>query len=1024
MITPNYQLLSGSNWTIWQNSGGLRIPASVPGNIQNDLEQAGLLKPIFYGMGDPNLHEVALDDWWYETSFTPVNLNGERVYLYFAAVDYSCEVYLNDSYLGSHKGTFLPFSFDVTDVIVHGKSNILRVKIDRMPPELYDWIEKSDGKLSGCGTDYFFVEGMNQARRLLGGLKPICNFSYDWSTNVYTLGICKDVWLESCGSTRIESLGVNYHFTDNFRSVDIDAFADLDASEACQGMIRFTLLRKGTSVAEAELPIHLSPGENKAAVTLHLDQPELWWPVGHGAQPLYDMKAEVMIDGAVSHMKTETIGIRDVRWELTENAPKDFRNAFLLVLNGRPIRTVGSNLNAIDLYPGRASAAIEKQLIRLAVRGNMNTLRIHAAQGMLHDNIFSEADRQGILLLVDYPLGNCAPETDEATLAMLRDTTRILTRKYRCHPSIVEWCVGNELCWYGDPNPSHPAMLAVKETSEAEDGTRVVRASCPIVGSRHGHYDYNPDSHYELYNAVGELLDNVSYAPMMRNGEFATTQPCNLESFTRYIPQSSRWPFDPEDPVMIRKNVSYAVDSDLFWLNYPMIERMSGKLQSLDQMVSMGQYLGAEGIRYIIDSYRWMGKNMGGFTNWCYNEPWPNGAGCNLIDYDGRPVMAYHFAREALAPISIGLKFDSCFYSHTQNSFAAVRVTSDAPAHQEGLRFGWRLRDNHGAVIRAGEGMVAIDPWETKEVDSILLNPPTARLAGPVIAELWLLNEDGEILTERTYLFSNRTVIAPLMGLMNETAPDVDFGSPFTTTGLRGGLVRRTVLEAKLVEETDRRLAYEITNTGEMTALFPELHPLTDYRTDLYIDGNFTSIPPGESRRYTIETDGSFTQGTGLIGTGFYLTCFNAPRLDLPSSRTVLYMGRRDGTCGEYVPEDKADIITANGIRVDPTEVTYLCRKKLIFRFSSDKSCHCSVTLAAADRSICGVRGKIRLNGAELDLRWPGGTGWQKQNPEQLALPYQESFPFDALRKGENTLEIDPECGWFTWDSLKIQANE
>lgn len=1024
MITPNYQLLSGSNWTIWRDSGGPRIPAAVPGNIQNDLEQAGLLKPVFYGMGDPNLHEAALDDWWYETNFTPVNLSKSRTLLHFGAVDFSCEVYLNDSYLGSHKGTFLPFSFDVTDVIIPEQNNTLRVKIDRMPPELYDWIVKSDGKLSGCGTDYFFVEGMNQTRRLLGGLKPICNFSYDWSTNVYTLGICKDVWLESCGPAHVESLGVAYRFAEEYRSVEIEAFADLTAAESLQGTLRFTLLREGIAAAEAELTVQLSPDESRAAVTLHLEQPELWWPVGHGAQPLYDLKAEIVIDGTVSHTKTEKIGLREVRWELTDNAPENFQNAFLLVLNGRAIRTVGSNLNAIDLYPGRASAAIEKQLVRLAARGNMNTLRIHAGQGMLHDSIFSEADRQGILLLVDYPLGNCAPETDEATLAMLRDTTRILTRKYRCHPSIIEWCVGNELCWYGNPNPSHPAMLAVKEASEAEDGTRVVRASCPIVGSRHGHYDYNPDSHYELYNAVGELLDNVSYAPMMRNGEFATTQPGNLESFTRYIPRSSRWPFDPEDPVMIRKNVSYAVDSDRFWLNYPMIERMSGKLQDLEQMVSMGQYFGAEGIRYIIDSYRWMGKNMGGFTNWCYNEPWPNGAGCGLVDYDGRPVMAYHFAREALAPVSIGLKYDSCFYSHTQDSFADIRVTSDAPARQEDLRFGWRLRDNHGAVIRAGEGTVSIAPWETKDVGRILLNPPTARLAGPVIVELWLHDGDGQRLTERTYLFSNRTTIAPLMGLLNETAPDADFGSPFTATGLRGGLVRRTTLEAGLTEETDRRLIYEITNTGEMTALFPELHPLTDYRTDLYIDGNFTSIPPGESRRYTIETDGSFTRGTGLIGTGFYLTCFNAPRITLPSPRTALYMGRRDGTCGEFAQEEKPDIITADGIRVDPAEVSHLCRKRLTIRFASAKACHCTVTLAAADRSTCGIRGKIRLNGAALDLRWPGGTGWQKQDPEQFALPYREEFPFDSLHKGENTLEIALESGWFTWDSLKIQADE
>jgi len=35
------------------------IPATVPGNIQADLEAAHHLKPLWYGLGDPGLHQVA-----------------------------------------------------------------------------------------------------------------------------------------------------------------------------------------------------------------------------------------------------------------------------------------------------------------------------------------------------------------------------------------------------------------------------------------------------------------------------------------------------------------------------------------------------------------------------------------------------------------------------------------------------------------------------------------------------------------------------------------------------------------------------------------------------------------------------------------------------------------------------------------------------------------------------------------------------------------------------------------------------
>ena len=1023
MFTPDYQLLSGNNWKIWSGSGSIKYSAAVPGNIQNDLEQAGVLKPIVYGMGDPNAYDIPLDDWWYETVFEVKSLNKERIILHFDSVDYSCEVYLNDHLLGSHKGTFLPFSFDVTNVIDRGGKNTLRVKIDRMPPELYDWIIKTDGKNSSGEEGWFFVDGMNKERQLLGGLKPVVNFSYDWSTNVYTLGICKDVWLESCGRARVDALGISCTFSKNYDSVSIDATANVSGMADTAGKIRFSLSKGEDVVAYQDVPFTLKENEGKAAAVLSVVKPELWWPAGHGAQPLYALRAEIFVGDKLSHAKTEMIGLREIKWDYTDNAPADFPNRFLLVLNGKPIRTVGSNLSALDLYPGRATSDKAKQLIKTAVRGNLNTLRIHAGSGLMHDALFTEADRQGILMLVDYPLGNCAPETDEATLTMLRDTARILTRKYRCHPSIIEWCAGNELCWYGDPDPQHPALNAIRETMEQEDGTRVVRASCPVVGTRHGHYDYNPDSHYELYNVAGEMTDNVEYAPMMRNGEFAVHTPHNLESWYRFNPMEACWPFDKENSIMIRKNASYAIGEN-FWLNYPVIERMAGIPESLEQMISMGQYLAAEGIRYIIDSFRWLGKNMGGFTNWCYNEPFPNAAGTCLVDYENRPMMTYYFTREALAPVSIALKYDSCFYSHTYDTYAALRISSDAPERRENLRYQWKVRDNHGCLIRSGEGAVSIDPWETKEVDSVLLNPPRARSAGPVIVELSLFEQNGGRIAERTYLFSNRTANAPLMGLLNENAPDVDFGSPFTTTGMCGGLVRRTTLEVRLKSSSDKRLVYEITNTGENTALFPELHPLTEYRTDLYIDQNFTSIPPKESRCYIVETDGSFVTGNGLLGTGFYLTCFNAPRVNIPSERTVLYMGRRDDTCREYSMEICQQHVEANSEQIDPKSVSYLCKSRFSVGFHSEKNCRCFVSLAAADRSVCGVRGKVILNGAEQEINWPCGCGRQRQDPEQLSISWQESFPFDSLEIGENTLEVILEAGWFTWDALKIQAVE
>lgn len=67
------------------------------------------------------------DVLYYKKKFTFTKTN-DRVLLHFGAVDYECRVALNGSWLGSHRGGYFPFSFDVTDVISEGE-NVLTLEV-------------------------------------------------------------------------------------------------------------------------------------------------------------------------------------------------------------------------------------------------------------------------------------------------------------------------------------------------------------------------------------------------------------------------------------------------------------------------------------------------------------------------------------------------------------------------------------------------------------------------------------------------------------------------------------------------------------------------------------------------------------------------------------------------------------------------------------------------------------------------------------------------------------------------------
>jgi beta-glucuronidase len=66
---------------------------------------------------------------WFRKTFDFSPEENERYFLYFGAVNYEALVYLNGEYIGSHKGGFTPFNFEVTGKLKNGH-NFVVVKVD------------------------------------------------------------------------------------------------------------------------------------------------------------------------------------------------------------------------------------------------------------------------------------------------------------------------------------------------------------------------------------------------------------------------------------------------------------------------------------------------------------------------------------------------------------------------------------------------------------------------------------------------------------------------------------------------------------------------------------------------------------------------------------------------------------------------------------------------------------------------------------------------------------------------------
>lgn len=1088
--------LSGADWLIKDNPGQGGTPicsdwlaARVPGNIQADLEAARMLKPLWYGAGDARLYEVPKRAWYYRKDFVlPADYVGTRSRLILDGVDNVCEVWLNGHRLGGNGSMFTRFEFEVGDKLRVGEMNRLEVRLEGIPDEVIPYVEKSDGTSLGSDAKWRFTNGMQKSMDVLKQMKSGTNFGYDWGVNIWTLGIWKDVRLESSGPAVVQHVKIETPLRDKYTMATVALTVAIDSSIQGAAILKLRVTGHNAKL-ESEQRVMLAEGANALQARFDLERPALWWPNGHGAQNLYTLEATIVdSSGRESHSWRSRFGIREVRWEPTAGAPGGYPEKYLAVVNGRPVRMIGSNLIPPDLLfsriPGRAA-----HLLHLARDGGFNTLRLWGGGVLFEPEFYGLADELGLMLMFEIFMANIDPRPEPELLKNLDETLPNIIRQVWNHPSIIEYTGGNEMNYGRDGN--FAVIERIRKIFDEVDPSRLFRDNDPANGSTHGSWNYpiDPSNHgdpvqvYTAWNGLEPLLagdqapvaafptkPGFSRGPFyikgkapgewkqsMRYGEFGYQTPAHLEVWHRDIPPASQWPVKKEDPVLIRKNVAHAIavfDDDT-WLEKPVIDRLFGQAPDLEYLLQAGQYVGAEGLRYAIDAIRRRGAATGAMLTWDFNEPWTNGAGSYLVDYDGRPLMNYAFARQAFGPLSLSLRHESALYELSQGIRTTLYLSSDAAVPAENLTWSWLTRDRRGEVIASGQGRVTINPLEVRKLADIAVHLPERTIFGPCLVELRLTDGSGQIIDERVHVFGLNGVRAPLRGLLDQSMLDPDddpkaLGPLLARSDQPGSSrrpqpeaarpLKRTSLQATMVpsrfEGADEILEITVTNTGAMTALFLEPQPLLNYRTDLRINRLFVSIPPGETRNIEVRAPRDAKDGLTLGQTGWRLTSWNADPILLESSPDILLsVGRADRMSREFIAAEstqaaRAKSVQLTGRRPDAACIPHLLAEGRVVEFAFQAGPSVAgqpalLRLHSADQSVVGARLGVEVNGRFFQAQIPAGYGFQESEPAHLARAQctEIAIPVGLLKAGENLLRVRVQgSGWLTWDALDLRA--
>ena len=132
------------------------------------------------------------------------------------------------------------------------------------------------------------------------------------------------------------------------------------------------------------------------------DTVRMWWPNGHGDQPLYTLS--VYNRGQL--VGSRLIGFRTIELVQHSYGPNIKGLSFYFVINDRPIFIKGSNWVPPDAFRERVSDETLEKLLRSAQLANMNILRISGVDFYESDSFYEINDRLGIMVWHDLMFAN------------------------------------------------------------------------------------------------------------------------------------------------------------------------------------------------------------------------------------------------------------------------------------------------------------------------------------------------------------------------------------------------------------------------------------------------------------------------------------------------------------------------------------------------------------------------------------------------------------------------------------------
>ncbi len=411
------------------------IAAIVPGCVHLDLIRAGVIKHPKEGFAELEQFWVGKTDWRYECEFEASGLlfDYERLDLVIDGLDTIATVELNGVYVGAAANMFHPHRFDARPALKRGTN---RLSITFKSPLKH--IREEEARLgarpvNGDWDPYIFIR------------KAACNFGWDWAPKVPTCGVWKPIRLEAWSGVRIA--GVRPRISRSRGDVwRVSIQTDLEWTDRVPPglLLGASLEEHGLDAWASTVP---EAGKPTTTISFDVENPRVWWPRGHGEQPLYYLKLSLHADGEVDGVADGWVGDIGFREARLHTEPDEHGSRFEIHVNGKPIFCKGANWVPDTLFPTECTRERYRERVKQAADANMNMLRVWGGGFYEDDEFYRACDELGILVWQDFMFA-CAMYPEEAPFPeLIEDEARHQITRLSSHASVALWCGGNECVW-------------------------------------------------------------------------------------------------------------------------------------------------------------------------------------------------------------------------------------------------------------------------------------------------------------------------------------------------------------------------------------------------------------------------------------------------------------------------------------------------------------------------------------------------------------------------------------------------